>query len=230
MTPLDLLDFWQKCIMTRKACLQNFSFFAHLLSKGLFTWTWDSELLRDNDCPGASVTSRSHDDLFSGATLPRGKFIFIWSLRIDLNSCSFHTNCYREWILNTFTYFWCCLELFIEKFILNINNEHAQDYSCPGVTFAFCSPGEKLPRQGGLPASRSHPGATKNLCEQLQAPDHAPRQSWLRGQWAAPGQWVVPGSCEQALSYIISKLYLNLAYAKYFTEKLCPLKQILFKV
>ena len=45
MTPLDLLDFWQKCIITRKACLQNFSFLAHLLSKGLFTWTWDSELL-----------------------------------------------------------------------------------------------------------------------------------------------------------------------------------------
>ena len=33
MTPLDLLDFWQKCIMTRNACLQNFSFLAHLLSK-----------------------------------------------------------------------------------------------------------------------------------------------------------------------------------------------------
>ena len=30
-----------------------------------------------------------------------------------------------------------------------------------------------------LPTSRSHPGATKNVCEQLQAPDHAyaPRQS-----------------------------------------------------
>ena len=37
------------------------------------------------------------------------------------------------------------------KFILNIDNEHAQDYSCPGVTFAFCSHAEKLPRQGGLP-------------------------------------------------------------------------------
>ena len=24
-------------------------------------------------------------------------------------------------------------------------------YSCPGATFAFCSHGEKLPRQGGLP-------------------------------------------------------------------------------
>ena len=40
---------------------------------------------------------------------------------------------------------------FLGKFILNINNEHAQDYSCPGGTFAFCLHGEKLPRQGGLP-------------------------------------------------------------------------------
>ena len=84
-------------------------------------------------------------------SLPRGKFIEIWSLRIYLNSFSFYTNCYREWILNTFTYFWCFLELFYWKFILNINNEHAQDYSCPGATFAFCSHGETLPRQGGLP-------------------------------------------------------------------------------
>ena len=39
----------------------------------------------------------------------------------------------------------------LEKFIPNIDNEHAQDYSCPGATFAFCSHGEKLPRQDGLP-------------------------------------------------------------------------------
>ena len=38
-----------------------------------------------------------------GTTLPRGKFIAIWSLRIYLNFFSFYTNCYREWILNTFT-------------------------------------------------------------------------------------------------------------------------------
>ena len=103
-------------------------------------------------------------------------------------------------ILNTFTYFWCILKLYIGKYILNINNEHAQDYSYPGTTFAFCSHWEKLPRQGGLPgvvqrvpASRWCPGAMKNTCEQLQASDHAPRQSWPQGQW------VVPGSCEQAL-------------------------------
>ena len=39
----------------------------------------------------------------------------------------------------------------LEKFIPNIDNEHAQDHSCPGATFAFCSHGEKLPRQDGLP-------------------------------------------------------------------------------
>ena len=50
-----------------------------------------------------------------------------------------------------FKHIYLFLELFIEKFILNINNEHAQDYSCPGVTFAFCSHREKLPRQSGLP-------------------------------------------------------------------------------
>ena len=111
----------------------------------MFTWTRDSELPRGNDCPGASVTSRSHD------LLSRGKFIVIWSLRIYPNSFSFYTDCYREWILNTFIYFWCFLKRFVEKFISNINNEHAQDYSCPGATFAFCSHGEKLSRQGGLP-------------------------------------------------------------------------------
>ena len=33
------------------------------------------------------------------------------------------------------------------KFILNINNEHAQGYSCPRATVAFRSHGEKLPRR-----------------------------------------------------------------------------------
>ena len=28
-----------------------------------------------------------------------------------------------------------------------------QDFSCPGTTFAFCSHGQKLPRQGGYPES-----------------------------------------------------------------------------
>ena len=112
--------------------------------KGLFTWTRDSELPRGNECPGASVTLRSHDIFLS-----LGKLKVIWSLRNYLNSFTFHINCYREWISNTFTYFWCFLELCIEKFISNTINEHVQDYSCPGATLALCSHREKLPRQGG---------------------------------------------------------------------------------
>ena len=59
-----------------------------------------------------------------GTTLPRvnfiaprgrGKFKVIWLLRNDLNSFRYYTDCYREWILNTFTYFWCFLELFTGK-------------------------------------------------------------------------------------------------------------------
>ena len=100
-----------------------------------FTWWF---VVPGQRCPGST-------------SLPWGKFIVIWSLRTYLNFFSFYTNCYREWILNTFTYFWCFLELFIEKFILNINNEHAQDYSRPWATFAFSLHGERLPRQGGLP-------------------------------------------------------------------------------
>ena len=71
------------------------------------------------------------------------------------------------------------------KFFLDINNEHAQDYSCPRATFAFCSHIEKLPRQGGLPGvvqrvtrlSKLPRGNEKLICEQFQASDHAPRQS-----------------------------------------------------
>ena len=48
------------------------------------------------------------------------------------------------------------MELFIEEFIPNVNNEHTQDYSFPGATFAFCSHEEKLPRQGGLPGVVSY--------------------------------------------------------------------------
>ena len=51
-----------------------------------------------------------------------------------------------------FTYFLCFLELFIEKFTPNINNEHVYCYySCPTATFAFCSHGEKLSWYGRLP-------------------------------------------------------------------------------
>ena len=51
---------------------------------------------------------------------------------------------------------------FFGKFIPNINNEHA-----PRATFAVCSRGEKLPRQGGLPGvvQRALELQTKNAIE-----------------------------------------------------------------
>ena len=121
-------------------------------SMGLFTWTRDSELPRGKSYLAFTWWFVVPGQRYPGSTsLPRGKFIVIWSLRIYLNSFSFYTNCYREWISDTFTYFWGFLELFIGKFIPNINNEQAQGYSCPRAIFAFCSHGEKLPRQDGLP-------------------------------------------------------------------------------
>ena len=110
--------------------------------------------------------------LLLSTSLPQGKFIVIWSLRIYLNFFSFYTKCYREWILNTFTYCWCFLELVIEKFIPNINNEHAQDYSCPGATFGLCSHGEKLPRQGGLP------GVVQRVTRLLKLPGGNEKLMW----------------------------------------------------
>ena len=72
------------------------------------------------------------------------------------------------------TYFWCFLEVFIGKFIPNIDNEHAQDHSYPGATFAFFSHRENLPRRVGLPGvvqrvsrlsklPRGNPGGTSIL-------------------------------------------------------------------
>ena len=46
---------------------------AAYLTKGLFTWTRDSELPRGNHCPGASVTSRSRDDLLSRGNVAPGQ-------------------------------------------------------------------------------------------------------------------------------------------------------------
>ena len=50
----------------------------------------------------------------------------------------------------TFGYFYCSVELFIVKFILKFNTEHARNYSCAEATLPFCSYRENLPRQGGL--------------------------------------------------------------------------------
>ena len=51
-----------------------------------------------------------------------------------LSSFSFCTNCYREWILNTFTHFWCFLELFSGKFIPNNNEDARKTTLAPGAT------------------------------------------------------------------------------------------------
>ena len=86
----------------------------------------------------------------------------------------------------TLTYFWCFLELFIRKFIPNINNEREQDYSCPGATFVFCSHGEKLPWQGRLPGVvqcqgnpplEVAPGEGQIHVNSYRRSDHAPRKS-----------------------------------------------------
>ena len=92
-----------------------------------------------------------------GATLPWVNFIAPGQVQRHLIT----TNC-----LNSFSFLHKLLQrinfkhvylflvlsgTFIGKFIPDIINEHAQDYSRPGATFAFCSHGEKLPRQGGLP-------------------------------------------------------------------------------
>ena len=120
--------------------------------KGLFTWTRDSELPRGKRYIAFTWWFVVPGQCCPGSTsLPQGKFIEIWSLRIYLNSFSFYTNCYREWFQTRLPISIAFWNFFIGKFILNINNEHAQDCSCPRATFAFCSHGEKLPRQGGIP-------------------------------------------------------------------------------
>ena len=142
---------------------------------------------------------------YPGSTsLPRGKFIVIWSLRIYLNFFSFYTNCYRKWILNTFTCFWCFLERFIEKFILNINNEHAQDYCCPGATFAFCSHGEKLPRQGGLP------GVVQQVTRLSKLPRGNEKLMWtVTGVKPCTEVKLTPGSVELPRGNELSRGHVN---------------------
>ena len=95
--------------------------------------------------PGASVTSCSHDDLLSrGSELhcPGASSSKSDHDEFYLNSFSFYRNCYREWFQTRLPISCAFWNFFIGKFILNINNEHAQDYSCPGATFSFCSQGE----------------------------------------------------------------------------------------
>ena len=69
--------------------------------------------------------------------------------------------------------------------VININDEHVQDYSCPRATFAFCSHRKKELRQGGLPVVLYITGypplevarGNKKSYKQLQASDRASRLS-----------------------------------------------------
>ena len=80
--------------------------------------------------------------------------------------------------------------IFIGKFMININNEHAQDCSCPGATFAH---GEKLPRQGELTSvvqqvtRRSKPGQRKTPVNSYR------RQTVHRGKVDAGVSELTPG-------------------------------------
>ena len=97
------------------------------MTKGLFTWTQDSKLPRDNHCPVLSVTLRSHHDLLSqgnNVIAPGQGHRQLIIMTIYLISFRFYTNCYREWILNTFTYFWCFLELFSGIIYWGIYSKH----------------------------------------------------------------------------------------------------------
>ena len=77
--------------------------------------------------------------------------------------------------MNKFIYFLCFPWLFIGKFILSINNEHAQDHSCPGEILLMHKSylvGYPVLYNGpdNLPL-KVVPGQQKLMCEQLQASD-----------------------------------------------------------
>ena len=93
-----------------------------------------------------------------GWSLPWGKcyLAFTWWFVVPEQRCPGASSSLSEhyefiWIPLVFTEIVTENGFFIEKFILNINNEHVHEYYCPRATFAFCSHGEKLPRQSGLP-------------------------------------------------------------------------------
>ena len=182
------------------------------MTKGLFTWTQDSKLPRGNHCPG----------------LPRVKcyLAFTWwfvvpEQQLHCPRASSSSSDYYEfiWIRLVFTQivaeyeFWTRLPIFgafwnyllgnlFQTLIMSMRKTTlALGQLLHSVHMATSYHGKAgyLVLYNGLPASRSCPWARRNSCEQLQTSDHAPRQSWPLGQWVAPRQWAVPGSCEQAL-------------------------------
>ena len=95
-----------------------------------------------NDCPWASVTSRSQIDFLSWRNVAPSQLHFSGA---SSTSSSHYGSIWISLIFtqvvtenrfqNKFTYFLCFLWRFIGKFILSINNEHMQDHSCPGAIF-----------------------------------------------------------------------------------------------
>ena len=72
---------------------------------------------------------------YPGQALPFFHMIICYRQLISTNLSEFlyfYTNRNMGGILNTCNYFWCFLEHSIVKFILNVYNEHAHDYSYPG--------------------------------------------------------------------------------------------------
>ena len=63
---------WFVSLAVYMACIRPRQFVAQE-PKGLFTLSRDSELPLGNDCPGARVTSRSHDDLLSRGNVAPGQ-------------------------------------------------------------------------------------------------------------------------------------------------------------
>ena len=61
------------------------------------------------------------------------------------------------------------LQCFLELFIVNLNHELAQNYSCPVATFASCSQEEKLRLQAGANSIEQWEPATRSCPEQLKA-------------------------------------------------------------
>ena len=118
--------------------------------------------------------------IFPGATLlhcPRASSSLLW---IDVTLFSFATNLLQR---TNFTKVWPFLALsrilFIVRFGMKFSTEHAWNNFCPRATFAFCSHGGKLTRQGierQLPISQSWPEEPANSCEQWQMSVRRPRQ------------------------------------------------------
>ena len=73
---------------------------------------------------------------------------------------------------------------------------YSKHCSCPEATFAFCSHGEKLPRQGGLPAAVQRlsklPRGNEKLMWTVAGVKPCTEAKLTPGQWVVPGQLTDP--------------------------------------